>query len=83
MPRSGVLKKTNPKSSYFADAREKFKEHRLAVFGLAVLTALVVIVVFAPMLFPPGSLHFRLFRIRDLPSASIPGNGPVAGPVAG
>ena len=72
MPRSGVLKKTNPKSSYFADAREKFKEHRLAVFGLAVLTALVVIVVFAPMLFPLDPYTSDYFEFGTAPSAKHP-----------
>jgi peptide/nickel transport system permease protein len=38
-------------ASYFADAFEKFREHRLAVFGLGVLVSLILVVLVAPLVF--------------------------------
>ncbi|MEW6549973.1 MAG: ABC transporter permease [Spirochaetota bacterium] len=72
MPRSRGKSDADKGSSYFADAAAKFKEHRLAVFGLGVLFALIIIVVFAPLVFPLDPYTSDYLEFGTAPSAKHP-----------
>lgn len=43
-------KQQGKRASYFSDAFERFREHRLALFGLGVLIVLIIVVTLVPMI---------------------------------
>ena len=82
VPPALAVPATAPSVSLWTDALRRFRRHRLAVLGAAILTVMVIGVVAGPLVYrvPIDEIDFRaklqgpsLFRVVGRPAASLTG----------